>query len=253
MEKENYIYQDGVLIFLNDNDEEIGKYTCNNKDENLCFVAYYNLEDNFDVEQNIYPDGAKIERRSTIYLDKYVFINDSKNNNDNTIKLYNIEEEKVEDNYSLVKGFNDSNYVILKDTNGKYGVLLFDNDNYKELLEFSYDYVGELNKEAKFVVKTNNKYYIFNKNGKNESKGLPYEIKSYNNNYIVVYDDGYYVYGVFDMVFRPVDDNFAYINLQMVRNAEDYNIQNVGASGTEYGRKLDINKVKTTIIPITKI
>ena len=65
--------------------------------------------------------------------------------------------------------------------------------------------------------------------------------------------EGEDVYGVFDMVFRPVDDNFAYINLQMVRNAEDYNIQNVGASGTEYGRKLDINKVKTTIYQVSNL
>ena len=259
IEKENYIYKDGILTFLNSNDEEIGTYTCTNKDENNCFVAYYNLEDNFDIEKNIYEDNTKVERRSTIYLDKYVFINDNKNTNDNIIKLYNIEEEKEEDTYTLVKGFSDSNYVILKDTNGKYGVLLFDKDNYKEILEFSYDYVGELNKDAKFVVKTSNKYYIFNKNGKNESKGLPYEIKSYNNNYITVYDDAYYVYDyksnlIFDEPYDYISllDKYAVLindELLYIKDYQNnkYNEDGIDINSKDYLKTNIFNKDKTLI------
>ena len=41
--------------------------------------------------------------------------------------------------------------------------------------------------------------------------------------------------------------------VQLMINAEDYNIQNVGAGGIEYGRKLDINKVKTTIYQVSNL
>ncbi len=257
VEKENYIYQDGVLTFLNKVDQELGTYTCTNKDDSLCYVAYYNLEDDFDVEKNVYQNGDKIERRSTIYLDKYVFINDNKDKDDNIIKLYNIVEEKVEGTYTLIKGFNDSNYVILKDTNSKYGVLLFDKDSYKELLEFSYDYVGELNKDAKFVVKTNNKNYIFNKNGKSESKGLPYEIKSYNNNYIVVNDDGYYVYDyksnlVYDEKYDYISllDNYAVLIDNELLYIKDYQNNKYNEEGIDLNSK---NYVVTNVYNKDKV
>ena len=41
VEKDNYIYRDGTLVFLNQNGDEIGTYECANQSEELCFVPNY--------------------------------------------------------------------------------------------------------------------------------------------------------------------------------------------------------------------
>lgn len=51
-------------------------------------------------------------------------------------------------------------------------------------------------------------------------------------------------YGVFEMVFRPVEDNFTGILLQMVRTPADINIQHKDGS---YGRKIDKDNLKYTL------
>ena len=192
VEKENYIYEDGLLKFLNADEEEIGTYECENKDENKCYIVNYSNEDNFDGPKQVYEDEKPIERRSSIYLNNFVFIHDD--SKDDSIILYNIKEQKVENNYSLVKGFSDTEYVILKDQDGKYGLIEFIDDSYTENLEFKYDYIGIMNKDSNIIVKEKNKYYVYSKDGKALSKGIDYEIKSYNNNYIAAYNGGYYVY-----------------------------------------------------------
>ena len=48
-------------------------------------------------------------------------------------------------------------------------------------------------------------------------------------------------YGVFEMIFRPLEDDFVSILLEMERTPEDYNIQRtVEDNKTEYGRKITI-------------
>lgn len=74
VEKDNYIYRDGTLVFLDQNDKEIGSYECENKSEELCFVSPYSNEDNFDGEKNVYEDESLIERPSAIYQNHYVFV-----------------------------------------------------------------------------------------------------------------------------------------------------------------------------------
>jgi len=211
VEKDNYIYKDGVLIFLDEDDNELGTYTCKNTDENLCFVVNYSNEDNFDTTKYIYENEESIERRSKIYLNKYVFVYDNKENNNGIIILYNIEENKEEGVYTLVKGYSDSDYVILKNNNDKYGAIEFNKEGIIEKIEFKFDYLGSMDKDSKIVAKTNNKYYIYNKDGKLESKGISYEIKSYNDKHLVVDNEGYYVYDYkSNLIFNDVYD---YINL----------------------------------------
>ena len=53
LEADNYRYENGKLIFLNKNGEDIGTYTCENKKETLCYVAYSSDEDNFDITQEV--------------------------------------------------------------------------------------------------------------------------------------------------------------------------------------------------------
>ena len=207
---DNYIYQDGTLIFLNNAGDEIGSYECVNKSEELCFVPNYSEED-FDGEKNVYENEALIERPSKIYQDEYVFVFDNESVDDENIILYDIKEQENMDTYSLLKGYSDSDIVVLKDADNRFGVVEFSKDGVKEILEFSYDFIGRLNSESSFVVKTNDRYYIYNLEGKNVSNGLRYEIRSYNDTHIVVDNNGYYVYDYNGNLIY--DDAYDYIEL----------------------------------------
>lgn len=55
-------------------------------------------------------------------------------------------------------------------------------------------------------------------------------------------------YGVFELVFRPVEDNFSGILLQMTRTPEDINIQRL--DGT-FGRKIELEDVRYTLYELT--
>ena len=210
VEMDNYIYQDGTLIFLNSNGDEIGTYECVNKSEDLCFVPTYSEEDEFDGPRNVYQDESVVLRQSKIYHDKYAFVFDHESVEDEGIILYNIEDQENMDTYKLIKGFSDSDLVILKDSDNRYGLLELGND-ITEILEFSYDYIGRMNSEANLVVNTNARYYIYDTEGKSLSQGLRYEIKSYNDEYIVVDSNGYYVYDYEgNLLF---DDAYDYIEL----------------------------------------
>lgn len=57
-------------------------------------------------------------------------------------------------------------------------------------------------------------------------------------------------YGLFEMIFRPIEEGFVSIVLSMTRQSEDYNIQHTTQNGTEYGRILDIDK---TICELYKV
>lgn len=211
IEMDNYIYQDGTLIFLNSEGEEIGTYLCNNQSEELCYVPVYSDEDNFDGEKNVYEDESVIERSSKIYQDKYVFVYDNEDETAEEIVLYNIEAEEIEDTYTLLKGYSDSDLVILRNSNNRYGVLLFSENGYEEVLGFSYDYIGQMTSGANLVVNTTDRYYIYSTSGESLSAGLRYEIKSYNSSYIVVDNNGYYVYDYNgNMIY---DDAYDYVEL----------------------------------------
>lgn len=242
IEKENYIYKDGNLSFLNSEEKEIGTYECKNKEEKLCYVAYYSNEDNFDITKNIYEDETPIERRSPIYLDKYVFIYDNESEEENSFILYNLIDKKTEGVYSLIKGYSDTNLVIAKDNNKKYGILEFSEEGITKKMDFTFDYLGVMSKDSKIVAKTNNKYFIYNKDNKLESKGLTNEIKSYNNKYIVVDNEGYYVYDykgnlIFDDSYDYVKllDNYAILIKDKKLLIKDYNNNKYNEEGIELG------------------
>lgn len=60
-------------------------------------------------------------------------------------------------------------------------------------------------------------------------------------------------YGVFEMVFRPVEDGFTGILLEMVRTPEDYDIQRTTPDGIEYGRKVDATKTKVVLYAMNNL
>ena len=246
VEKDNYIYRDGTLVFLNSDDEEIGTYECTNKSEDLCYVPTYSTEDNFDGERNVYEDESLIERPSAIYQNNYVFVFDNENAEDENIILYNIESQESEGNYNLVKGFSDSDFVIVRNENNRYGALEFSSDGIQEVFEFSYDYLGRMSSDANVVVRTNDRYYIYSVDGENLSQGLRYEVMSYNDEYIVVDNNGYYVYSydgdlIFDDAYDYIEllDDYAILidrDLLYVRDYQNniYNVEGVDLDSTYY-------------------
>ncbi len=242
LEKDNYIYRDGKLSLLNLQEQEVGVYECQNKNETLCYVASFSEEDNFDTLKQIYEDDTLVERASNIFNDKYVFIYDSEASSGGNIILYNIETKETEGEYKLVKGFKDSNYVILKDKNNKYGAIEINDSGITEKIKFTYEYLGIETKDSKIVAKTNNKYFILNRDGKVESKGVSSSIKSYNDKYIVVDNNGYFIYDyesklVFDDAydFIGLDEEYMSLVKENKLYIKDYNKQSYNEEDLELG------------------
>ena len=136
VEKDNYIYNNGTLKFLDKDDKTIGEYDCENKDENKCFVAYLTNENNTDLPIYLDEKESPLQRRSQIYNNKYVFVQDGE-----TINLYNFVDKKKEGSYKTIKvGSTKENIVAYTDEKDKYGVISI-NDKVNELVKAKYDYI----------------------------------------------------------------------------------------------------------------
>ena len=119
IDKGNYRYQDGTLVFLNDQKTEIGTYECQEKEEAMCYVSYIsNGLDDVNVIKNVYEDNTSVQFRSEVFHNRFVFINDG---DKDTIKLYDILENKVIGNYKKIKYYESlgSDYVVLENEVGK--------------------------------------------------------------------------------------------------------------------------------------
>ncbi len=193
VEKDNYRYEDGKLVFINDQKNELGTYECENKNENLCYIAYYSNEDLFDVPEHVYENGSRVEKRSEVYSDRYVFVYDSTTRENGDLKLYDIDKQEVIDNYKLVKKIDDTE-VIVKTSKDKYGVLKLEND-YENIVEMKYDYLGYIDESLLIVAMQDLKYSLLDLSGKSVTKTIPGEIKNFNDEYLsVLIDKEYYIY-----------------------------------------------------------
>ena len=213
VQEENYRYENGVLILLNNNKEEIGRYTCENQNENLCFVSYYDTEDQFDVEQKEYENGEKIKTRSSIMLDQYVFINDNPRVEDSNIKLYDFKNQKLENSYQLVKKV-DTNKMIVKNESGLYGVIEITSDAILTKVDFVYNNLGFIpNDKNYYVALQNEQNILINESGKNISKAINDSIKSFNATYITALNDvgKYVVYNYSNQ--KVFDDTYDFVKL----------------------------------------
>ena len=164
----NYRYEDGTLKFLNESNTQIGSYECNNKEEDKCYVAYLdNNEDDLNVSKNMYESNELINIRSSIYHNRYVFIVDSIDDKP-AIKLYDMLENNVIGEYFGVKAYDtDKNdYVILKDKSNKYGLYEISSNEVKTIIDPSYQYMGIIKKDTndKIIVKKSSGYYLIDYN-----------------------------------------------------------------------------------------
>ena len=218
--KDNYIYKDGILSLLNSNGDEIGTYECKNKEEKLCYVAYYSNEDSFDTEKYLYEDNSEVLIRSSIFNDNYVFIFDNKSE-EGFIILYDLKNKKEINKVRLVKEVNyeDKKYAIVQNDDGLYGLYEFDDDA-KLVIDFEYDYMGYINGNKYLVVKKDNLGSLIDFSNKEVAKGIEGDIKDYNDNYIVTYElksykivnlkNEYVVDGTDDFI-KLYDNYYAYV------------------------------------------
>lgn len=203
IEKENYRYKNGSLVFLDDNDKEIGTYECNNKDEKSCYVVNYSTEDEFDVTKKIKEDYSEIEYISEIFNNQYAFVYDNKDENGNII-LYDMTSNEVIDEYKLVKKVTDE-LVILKDTNDKYGVInLF--GELENTVKFECDYIGYIDEKENLIARKDGKSLLLDMEGAAVSDSIKGNIKNFDNKYISIENDGtYYIYNYEGIVVREME------------------------------------------------
>ncbi len=214
LEEDNYRYENGTLYFLDEDENDIGSYECENKDENTCYVAYLSNNDDFDGLIKMNDDEEIVEERSKIYDNRYVFVYDNKKEKDGNIKLYDIKESSVVKELLEVKAYeNHDEYVVLKDVDNKMGLTELSEDGINEIISYRYDFLGILPTDKKLdqiVAKEDGKYYLINKDNERLTTGLDDKIvgansvavktKSNTNNYSVydyqgkLVDEGDYAY-----------------------------------------------------------
>lgn len=183
IEKDNYKYVDGKLVFLDINEREIGEYECTNKDINACQVVKmdYSL-DEFDRVVSINEEGKEIEKTSQIYYDNYVFVKDG----DNSF-LYSMKsKEKLMDVKNVKTYGSTKNLVVIEDKNSRYGLIEITDTGVKTLIKCTYDNLGIVNNELNYLVaQDKDSVYVIDSNGKKLSKNIKAEIKNVNTKYIV--------------------------------------------------------------------
>lgn len=193
---DNYRYENGKLIFLDDEDE-IGTYECENKDQNLCKVAALD-SDEFDDVVKVDEDGNKITFYSPIYENRYVFIIDHKEEDNKEIKLYDMKEESVVSTVFGIKNYQEG-YVACKDDESNWGLKKIEENEIKEIIPSEYDELGILpnqEKISKIVVRKNNNSYIADVENKILSKAIVNKIVAASDKYILAKseDSKYHVY-----------------------------------------------------------
>lgn len=202
VEKDNYIYNDGTLKFLDKDDKIVGEYECENKDENKCYVAYLTNETKTELPVYLDEKESLLQRRSQIYNNKFVFVQDG-----DLINLYNFIDKKKEGTYKTIKiGSTKENIVAYTNEDDKYGVLLI-TEEVKQLTKTNYDYIDIYKSDDTFIVMEGTSYYLIKDNNK-ISKEFSNEISAFNDKFIVSNNTLYDLNGN-----KVINDEFEYIIL----------------------------------------
>lgn len=179
---------------------------------------------------------------------------------------FNLKLTKVENNSTTVYQFLKNITVERGGTgNNIYKVVLYEKSTGEidVMIPLPYQGSGTPNeKDLVYYDTVNDKYYL----GLGSSGSGINLIYEYDNNFIKYNEisaaaswksEAGTRYGVFELTFRPVEDDFSAILLEMVRTAEDYSIQHIDeSSGIMYfGRVVDPVKVAsaTTLYSINNL
>jgi len=240
IEKDNYRYENGVLVFLDNNEKDIGKYECTNKDSEKCFVTKIDLSnDTFDRIKNIYENGQEIIKNSKIYFEKYVFVTDG-----DLVYLYNMIDKETELELKNIKIYNtDENLVVVEDDNSLYGLIEITEDGYEYLIRCSFNNLGIVNTEQILLLaQDKDKNYIVDKTGKQLSKNIKVEVKSANSEFVVGFIND--TYNLYNYDFEELISDYDYISLHgetvaLVKNKRLYLLNNNLSKLYEDGIRLE--------------
>lgn len=210
LEKDNYRYENGKLLFLDKNDKVIGEYECINKDPEKCMVMKIDYStDKFERVLSVYETGEEITRTSQIYYDNFVFVTDGKDSN-----LYNIEEKKNEDlKVNTIKTYGtEKNLVVIANEDDKYGLVEITSEGYEYLIRPSYNNLGIINTKLVYLVaQDKEKNYIIDSEGKKISSNITGTITSLNDKYIVVIKNK--TYNLYSYEYEELLSDYDYISL----------------------------------------
>lgn len=250
---DNFYYKDGRLYFLDNEENELGNYECENKDEDKCYVAINANNDELNVPEKYDPDGAVLQERIPIYLDEYVFVYDSKNDKNKVINLYSFKENKVVQTYDTVKAYKDDLLIVSVD--GKYGLIEFDN-GLVELIAPTFKELYFISGMNNLVAKNLGGYVVVDKSGTEISTHVDgsYDLKYYNDKFIVVRENktynvynyqgeelvhGYDFATVVDDYMVLVEDKEVFIR---DGNKVKYNEEGYALKNTTYVKKYNYDK-----------
>lgn len=128
----NYKYVDGTLIFLDEDDNELGSYECIIADETKCYLTIEYAEEILDVPVDKYNDGELVSKNLSVY-ENYVFVND-----DDTLYLYDLELNEVVEELLSVKSVYDNIFII----ESLDSMFAYVDLTYEYNPSFSYEYLG---------------------------------------------------------------------------------------------------------------
>lgn len=133
-----------------------------------------------------------------------------------------------------------------------YNVVLYEKSDGTISAMIPHEYVqGQLNvKDDLYYDAANGVYYLGNGNT-TYTATINYNDISMTASWI--HQAGDY-FGYAEMVFRPVEDNFSEITIEMIRTAEDYNIQSEDDNGEQiYGRYIPLDNFEYTLYTLTNL
>ncbi len=231
VEKDNYRYEDGKLIFLDKSEKELGTYECKNKDSEKCLVAKNDYStDTFERIISVDENDQEIEKTSQIYHDKYVFVKDGEN-----IVIYDIKKGESDLELKTIKTYGTDNYVVVEDDSSKFGLLEIKDTGYEYLIKPSYDNLGLINTELSYLVaKDKDKNYIIDTNDKKLSSAFSSNIMNVNKKYIVTSSGS--SYNLYDYKNQELLSGYDYIGLHS-------NLISLVNSKKLYLRDIELNKL----------
>ena len=241
-----YTYKNGTLIIYDSAKNTLGEYECTNKDEELCYVAYYenNLDDFNTME--IYKEDEILLDRSTNYGD-LIFIYDNPEAKDGEITLYNLKDKEEVAKYKNIKKVNEE-LAIVNDDNYKL-VSLKDNKVTTIAEDYTYMAYEDDFKSDRVVGSKDDKYYLLDFNGKVLTSKLDSNVVMYSNSYIVLRNSD--AYKVVDYQNKAIleDAEYALLYDKFIVSIEDQKLYLKSYEGFNYnldGVKLSTRSYKPT-------